>query len=45
MYSIRPKNPHISFSILGDGISYIALIFEGSTSITRRLMICPSNFL
>ena len=41
MYCNRPKKPLISFSLLGGGISNMALILDGSTSIllslTRKL--------
>ena len=37
MYYNRPKTPFISFSLLGGGISNMALIFDGSTSIPLSL--------
>ena len=37
MYCNQPKNPLISFSLLSGGISNIALIFDGSTSILLSL--------
>jgi len=39
----RPRNPCISFSVLGGGISYMALIFD-LTSIPLRLTTYPNNF-
>ena len=44
MYYNRPKNPLISSSLLGGGISNIALIFDGSTSILLSLTKKPNNF-
>ena len=45
MYCNWPKNPLISFSLLGGGISNMALIFDGSTSIPLSLTKNPNNFL
>ena len=45
MYCNRPKEPVISFSLLGGGISNMALILDGSTSIPLLLTRKPSNFL
>ena len=45
MYCNRPKNPLISFSLLGWGISTMALILDGSTSIPLSLTKKPNNFL
>ena len=45
MYFSQPKKPLISFSLLGGGISNMALILEGSTSIPLSLTKKPSNFL
>ena len=44
MYCSLPKNPLISFSLLGGGMSKMALIFNGSTSIPLLLTKKPSNF-
>ena len=44
MYYNRPKNPLISSSLLGGGISNIDLIFDGSTSIPLSLTKKPNNF-
>ena len=44
MYCNRPKNPLISFSLLGGGISNMALIFDGLTSIPLSLAEKPNNF-
>ena len=44
MYCNRPKNPLISFLLLGGGISNMALIFDGSTSIPLSLIKKPNNF-
>jgi len=44
MYCNRPKNPLISSTLLGGGISNIALIFDGSTSIPLSLTKKPNNF-
>ena len=44
MYCNHPKNPLISFSLLGEGISNMALIFDGSTSIPLSLTKKPNNF-
>ena len=44
MYCNQPKNPLISFSLLGGGISNIALILVGSTSIPLSLTKKPNNF-
>ena len=44
IYYNRPKNPLISFSLLGGGISKMALIFDGSTPIPLSLTKKPSNF-
>ena len=45
MYCNRPKKPLISFSPLGGGISNMALILDGSTSIPLLLTKNPNNFL
>ena len=45
MYCNRPKKPLISFSLLGGGISNMALILYGSTSIPLSPTKKPSNFL
>ena len=45
MYCNRPKKTLISFSLLGGGISNMALILDGSTSIPLSLIRKPSNFL
>ena len=45
MYCNRPKKLLISFSLLGGGISNMALILDGSTSIPLSLTRKPSNFL
>ena len=39
-----PRNPFISFSFMGGGISNMALILDGSTSIPLSLTTKPSNF-
>ena len=39
-----PRKPLISFSGLRVGMSSMALIFSGSTSIPRSLTMWPSNF-
>ena len=44
MYCNRPKKLLISFSLLGGGISNMALILDGSTSIPLSLTRKPSNF-
>ena len=44
MYCNRPKNPLISFSLLGGGMFNMALIFDGLTSIPLSLTRKPSNF-
>ena len=44
MYCNRPKNPLISFSLLGGSISNMALIFDGSISIPLSLTKKPNNF-
>ena len=44
MYCNRPKNSLISFSLLGGGISNMALIFHRSTSIPLSLTKKPNNF-
>ena len=44
MYCNQPKNPLISFSLLGGGISNMALIIDGSTSIPLSLTRKPNNF-
>ena len=44
MYCNQPKNPLISFSFLGGGMSNMALIFDRSTSIPLSLTKKPSNF-
>ena len=45
MHCNRPKNPFISFLLLGGGISNMALILDGSTSIPLSLTKKPNNFL
>ena len=45
IYCNLPRKPLISLSILEAGMSSMALIFSGSTSIPHLLTICPSNFL
>ena len=45
VYYNLPRKPLISLSILRAGMSSMALIFSGSTSIPHLLTICPSNFL
>ena len=45
MYCSRPKKPLISFSLLGEGISNMALILDGSTSIPLSPTKNPNNFL
>ena len=44
MYYNHHKNPFISFSLLGEGISNKTLIFNGSTSIPLSLTKKPNNF-
>ena len=44
MYCNRPKNPFISFSLLGGDISNMALIFDESTFITLSLTKKPNIF-
>ena len=44
MYYSQPRNPLISFLLLGGGISNIALILGGSTLIPLSLTKKPSNF-
>ena len=44
IYCSQPMNPLISFSVLGGGISNMALILDGSTSIPLSLIRKPSNF-
>ena len=44
MYCNQPKKPLISFLLLGEGISNMALILDGSTSIPLSLTRKPSNF-
>ena len=44
MYCNHPKNPLISFSLLGGDMSNMALIFDRSTSITLSLTKKPNNF-
>ena len=44
MYCSQPRNPLISFSFLGGGISNMSLIFDGSTSIPLLLIKKPNNF-
>ena len=44
MYCNRPKNPLISFSLLGGGMFNMALIFDGLTSIPLSLTRKPNNF-
>ena len=44
IYYSLPRKPLISLSVLGAGMSSMALIFSGSTSIPRSLTMCPSNF-
>ena len=43
MYCNRSKNPFISFSLLGGGISNIVLIFDVSTSFTLSLTKRPNK--
>ena len=43
-YCNQPKDPLISFSLLGGDISNMALIFDGSTSISLSLTKKPNNF-
>ena len=43
MYCNRPKNPLISFSLLGGGISNMVLFFDGSTPIRLSLTKKPNN--
>ena len=45
MYCSRTRNPLISFSFLGGGISNMALILDGSTSILLSLTKKLSSFL
>ena len=45
MYFSHPKKPLISFSLLGGGISNMALILDGSTSFPLSLTRNPYNFL
>ncbi|TYK20950.1 hypothetical protein E5676_scaffold284G00980 [Cucumis melo var. makuwa] len=40
-----PRKPRISFSVLGDGISMIALTLSGSTLISSSLTMNVSSFL
>ena len=44
MYCNQPKNPLISFSLLGGVIFNMALIFDGSTLIPLSLTKKPNNF-
>ena len=44
MYCNQPKNSLISFSLLDRGMSNMALIFDGSTSIPLSFTKKPSNF-
>ena len=44
IYYSLPRKPLISLSVLGAGMSSMALIFLGSTSIPRSLTMCSSNF-
>ena len=44
IYCNMPRKPLISLSVLRAGMSSMALIFSGSTSIPHSLTICPSNF-
>ena len=44
IYCNMPRKPLISLSILEAGMSIMALIFSGSTSIPRSLTICLNNF-
>ena len=44
MYCNQPKKPLISFSLLGRGISNMALILDGLTSIPQSLTRKPSDF-
>ena len=44
MYCSQPKKPLISFSLLDGGISNIALILDGSTSIPLQFTKNPNNF-
>ena len=43
IYCKRPKKLCISFSVLGGGVSWMTLIFEGLTSISLRLTTYPSS--
>ena len=45
IYCTWPRNPFISYSFSGGGISNMALILDGSTSIPLSLTRKPSNFL
>ena len=45
MYCNQPKKPLISFSLLGGGISNMALILDGSTFIPLLLIRKAINFL
>jgi len=45
IYFKYPINPQISISVLSGYIFYIALIFEGSTPIPRKLTMYPSNLI
>ena len=44
IYCNLPRKPLISFAVLGEGMSSMAMIFSGSTSIPYSLTMCPSNF-
>ena len=44
IYCSLQRNPLISFSVLGVGISRMALIFSGSTSMPPLPTIYPNNF-
>ena len=44
IYCSQPMNPLISFSLLGGGISNMALILDESTFIPLSLIRKPSNF-
>ena len=42
-YYNLPRKPLISFSVLGTGMSSMALILSGSTSMHRSMTICTNN--
>ena len=44
MYYNMPRKPLISLSVLGAGMSSMARIFSGLTSIPRLLTMWPNNF-